>query len=167
MNPLLQSVVASLKAGTQTEAIAQIDRVTDYCMSRNDKKVFDGWDREPIRLLVAYHWAKGTLLVHEKDGEVDGIFMWYRCNLSDDWSFITEWMPDRPDGDSIFMAFLHAENPKAFKEIVLNFLRFEPAVFTLNLFGSRVRKNQETRIMYSPKLFLKILAIKESNKNGE
>jgi hypothetical protein len=65
------------------------------------------------------------------------------------------------------MAFLHAENPKAFKEIVLNFLRFEPAVFTLNLFASRVKKNQETRIIYTPKVFLKILAIKESNKNGE
>jgi hypothetical protein len=163
MNPLLDSVILALQTGKQNESIAQIDRVTDYCMSRNDDKVFGGWDREPIRLLVAYHWAKGTLLVHEKDGEVDGIFMWYRCNLSDDWSFITEWMPDRPDGDSIFMAFLHAESSKTFKELVLNFLRSEPAIFTLKLFGSRVRKNQTTRIMYTPKLFLKLLAIKESN----
>lgn len=163
MNPLLDSVVLALQTGKQKEAIAQIDRVTDYCMSRDDDKVFGGWDREPIRLLVAYHWAKGTLLVHEKDGEVDGMFMWYRCNESDDWDFITNWEPDRPDGDAVFMAFLHAESSKTFKELVLDFLHTEPAVFTHKLFGSRLRNGKSTRIVYTPKLFQKLLAIKESN----
>jgi hypothetical protein len=163
MNPLLQSVILALQSGTQKEAIAEIDRVTEFCVKNEDEKVFGGWGRDIIRLLVAYHWAKGTLLVHEKDGEVDGMFMWYRCNESDDWSFIHEWMPDRPDGDSIFMAFLHATSPRSFKELVLNFMQSEPAVFTHKLFGSRLRNGKSTRINYTPRLFQKLLTIKDNN----
>lgn len=161
MNPLLDSVVAALQSGTQKEAIAQIDRVVDYLVKNESEKVFRGWGTDIIRILVAYHWAKGTLIVHEKDGEVDGVFMWYRCNESDDWSFIHEWKPDRPDGDAIFMAFLHASSSKSFKEGVLNFIQSEPAIFTHKLFGSRVRNGKSTRIVYTPKLFQKLLTIKE------
>lgn len=163
MNPLLDSVVLALQKGTQKEAIAQIDRVVAFCVKNESDKVFGGWGEDIIRLLVAYHWAKGTLLVHETDGEVDGMFMWYRCNESDDWSFIHEWKPDRPDGDSLFLAFLQATSPRSFKELVLNLLHTEPAVFTHKLFGSRLRNGQSTRIVYTPKLFQKLLAIKEPN----
>jgi len=118
MNPLLQSVVASLKAGTQTEAIAQIDRVTKFCMDNESDKVFGGWGEDIIRLLVAYHWAKQTLLVDEEDGEIKGMFMWYKCNESDGWEFIHEWKEDRPDGDAIFLAFLCSVSPASFKRLV-------------------------------------------------
>ena len=163
MNPLLQSVILALQNGTQKEAIAQIDRVVDFCVKNENDKVFGGWGINIIRLLVAYHWAKGTLLVHETDGKVDGMFMWYRCNESDDWSFVHEWMPDRPDGDSLFLAFLMATNSRSFRELVLNFLESEPAVFTHKLFGSRLRNGKSTRIVYTPKLFQKLLTIKEHN----
>jgi hypothetical protein len=163
MNPLLQSVILALQSGDQKEAIAEIDRVTEFCVKNEDEKVFGGWGRDIIRLLVAYHWAKGTLLVHETAGEVDGMFMWYRCNESDDWSFIHEWMPDRPEGDSLFLAFLMASSSRSFRELVLNFLATEPAVFTHKLFGSRLRNGKSTRIVYTPKLFQKLLTIKEHN----
>lgn len=163
MNPLLQSVILALQSGDQKEAIAEIDRVTEFCVKNEDEKVFGGWGRDIIRLLVAYHWAKGTLLVHETNGEVDGMFMWYRCNESDGWEFIQEWMPDRPDGDSLFLAFLTASSSRSFRELVLNFLATEPAVFTHKLFGSRLRNGKSTRIVYTPKLFQKLLAIKEHN----
>lgn len=163
MNPLLDSVVAALESGTQKEAITQIDRVVAYLVANESEKVFRGWGADILRTFVAYHWAKGTLLVHETYGEVDGTFMWYRCDETDDERFILDWIPDRPEGDSIFLAFLQAKSTRSFKELVLNFIQSEPAIFTLKLFGSRIKNGQRTRTHYTLKLFKKLLAIKEPN----
>jgi hypothetical protein len=39
MNPLLQSVILALQSGDQKEAIAEIDRVTEFCVKNEDEKV--------------------------------------------------------------------------------------------------------------------------------
>lgn len=160
MNSLLDSVGLALQTSTQTEAIAQIDRVTKFCMDNESDKVFGGWGEDIIKLLVAYHWAKGTLLVDEENGEIKGMFMWYKCNESDGWEFIHEWKEDRPDGDAIFLAFLCSVSPASFKRLVVSLLDQEPAIFTHKLFGSRVRNGASTRVNYSLKLFKKLLSIK-------
>jgi hypothetical protein len=161
MNSILQSVILALQTNSQKDAIAQIDRVVKFCLENESDKVFGGWGEDIIKLLVAYHWAKGTLLVDEENGEIKGMFMWYKCNESDGWEFIHEWKEDRPDGDSIFLAFLCSTSPASFKRLVVNFLNQEPATFTHKLYGSRLRNGVSTRVNYSLKLFKKLLSIKE------
>lgn len=156
-NELLQSVVLALEKGTQREALAYIDAVTDFAVANESDKVFGGWGRETIRLLVAYHLAKGTLLTQAREGKITALFMWYRLNEGDGWEFIHEWKADRPEGDSLFMAFLHATDNPSFKAIVIDFLKKEPLALTLKLFGSRLRNGASTRITYTPRLFTKIL----------
>lgn len=156
-NELLYSVVAALERGTQREALAFIDAVTDFCVENENEKVFGGWGRETIRLLVAYHLAKGTLITQVREGKITAMFMWYRLNESDGWEFIHEWKPDRPEGDSLFLAFLHATDNASFRQIVLDFLQQEPLARSLKLFGSRLRNGVSTRVRYTPRLFTKIL----------
>ena len=79
MNPLLQSVQLALQNARQKEAIDFIDEVVEFCVEHENGKVFDGWEEEMIRLMVAYHWAKQTLIVHHNaDETIRGVFMWYR-----------------------------------------------------------------------------------------
>jgi len=163
MNPLLQSVIAALQSGAQKEAIAQIDRVVEFFLKNKNDKIFGSWGTDIIRLMVAYHWAKNTLIVSEKDGEIDGVFMWYRCNANDGWEFVDEWKPDRPDGDAVFLAFLHCNNNDSLRRGVLNFIEMVPDVFSLKLFAFRVKNKKPTLVTYSPKLFQKLLTIKEHN----
>ena len=55
MNILLQSVQVALENRTQKNAILAMDEVVDFCVEHENGKVFDGWDKELIRLMVAYH----------------------------------------------------------------------------------------------------------------
>jgi hypothetical protein len=157
-NPLLQSVQLALHNGAQAEAIELIDKVVDFCIKHENGKVLDGWPRDLIQLLVAYHMAKDTILIDlEQDEEIKGVYMWYNCNEEDDWSFVQSWLPDQEDGGAIFMAFLYASNNEAFKRIAANFILKCPEVTTKKLIGIRHRQGAPTRITYTPKLFNKIL----------
>jgi hypothetical protein len=72
-NPLLQSVQLALHNGAQAEAIELIDKVVDFCIKHENGKVLDGWPRDLIQLLVAYHMAKDTILIDlEQDEEITG-----------------------------------------------------------------------------------------------
>ncbi len=123
MNPLLQSVQIALQNAEQKEAIAFIDKVVDFCIAMENGKVLDGWPRDLIQLLVAYHMAKDTFIVEQdEDGKILGVFMWYNCDEDDDWFFIQNWTPDREDGNAIFLAFIFAENNTAFKGITRQFI---------------------------------------------
>ena len=68
MNSLLQSVQIALQNAEQKEAIAFIDKVVDFCIEKENGKVLDGWPRDLIQLLVAYHMAKDTFIVEQYDG---------------------------------------------------------------------------------------------------
>jgi hypothetical protein len=159
-NPLLQSVQLALHNGSQAEAIELIDKVVDFCIKHENGKVLDGWPRDLIKLLVAYHMAKDTILIDAgKDEEIQGVYMWYNCNEDDDWSFVQNWLPDQEDGDAIFMAFIYASDNEAFKRITANFILKCPEVTTKKLLGIRHRQGTPTRVTYTPKLFNKILGV--------
>jgi len=160
MNSLLQSVQLALQNAEQKEALVYIDKVVDFCIKKENGKVLDGWPRDLIQLLVAYHMAKNTILIDAgKDEEIQGVYMWYNCNEEDDWSFVQSWLPDQEDGDAIFMAFLYASDNEAFKRLTANFILKCPEVTTKKLIGIRHRQGAPTRITYTPKLFNKILGI--------
>ena len=158
LNPLLQSVQIALQNKTQTNAMSMMDEVVRFCEEHENGKVFDGWDEELIRLMVAYHWAKKTLIVHQDElGAIKGVFMWYNCNEDDGWHFINKWHPDREDGDSIFLAFLFARDTPAFKELTLDFLTKCPEALEKKKLGLRYRSGFPKRVTYDNRLFKKIL----------
>tara|TARA_R110002050_G_scaffold111022_2_gene224123 strand:+ start:5109 stop:5591 length:483 start_codon:yes stop_codon:yes gene_type:complete len=158
MNPLLQSVQLALQSVEQEEALKQVDKAVKFCIKHENGKVFDGWDEDLIRLMVAYHWAKKTLIVHKnEDKTIRGVFMWYNCDKSDGWNFVNNWEPDKEDGDSIFMAFLFADGKDSFKELTKDFINKCPEALTKNKIGLRYRNGFPKRILYTNKLFKKII----------
>ena len=160
MNPLLQSVQVALQNAQQQEAIDFINKVVDFCIEHENGKVLDGWPRDSIQLLVAYHMAKHTFLFEQdEEGNIEGVFMWYNCDVDDDWMFVQNWIQDDPDGNAIFMAFVFADNTNAFKRITHNFIIKCPEVMQKKLLGIRHRKGEPTRVEYTPRLFNKILNI--------
>ena len=52
-NELLNNAVATLNDTRNLEFINFVDKVTDYCIENENGKVFDSWDRETLRQLVA------------------------------------------------------------------------------------------------------------------
>lgn len=160
MNALLQSVQLTLQNNQQKEAIDFINKLVDFCIEHENGKVLASWPEEQIKLLVAYHLAKDTLLFEQDDeGNIQGVFMWYNCNQDDGWGFIQNWDPDDLDGDSIFMAFLFASNTDTFKRMTQNYIIKCPEVMQKILLGIRYRKHRPTKVTYTPKLFNKILNI--------
>ena len=160
MNPLLQSVQLALQNATQKEALVYIDKVVDFCIEKENGKVLHGWPRDLIQLLVAYHMAKDTITTEQdEEGNILGVLMWYNCDEDDDWFFVQNWEADREDGNSIFMAFLFAEDNQSFKKMTHNFIVKCPEVMHKKLLGIRHRRGIPTRVEYSTKLFNKILSI--------
>lgn len=157
-NNLLSSVQVALRSGNQPEAVQWIDSIVDFCIKHENGKVFDGWEREDVQLMVAYHIAKKTLIYVHEDGEIKGVFMWYNCNHDDNWNFVQDWTPDRPDGDSVFLAFLFSESTPYFKELTELFLKSEDTA-DKRLLGIRYRNGFPKRVEYKPELFKKILAL--------
>ncbi len=161
-NPILNSAVSALNSAKQPKFIEFVDKVVDYCVANENGKVFQDWDRDVLRQLVAYHQAKGTLLVlADSDSEIKAVFMWYNCDSDDQWSFVYNWEEDKPKGDAIFLAFLFGSEPFAMKELLLKFIQCEPDCLTKKLLGVRCRQGNPTRIKYTTKLFSKILKAKE------
>ena len=158
-NPLLQSVMIALQSGNQREAMEEIDSIVDFCIQHENGKVFDNWDRDLIRTMVAYHKAKGTMVVTYDGDDITGVFMWYNCDYEDDWNFVLQWEPDREDYDSIFLAFLFASSTQAFKQLTYLFLQQSNTLNTEHLLGIRHRNGVPTRVEYDQKLFKKILEL--------
>ncbi|MEM6888766.1 MAG: hypothetical protein AAF636_11565 [Pseudomonadota bacterium] len=162
-NPVLDVARKMLK----NERGTLLARLTGFCLSHENGKVFGNWKPFTVKQMIAYHAAKNTLYYGlDAQGEVEAVLMWYRCNLEDTWEFIQDWHPDRADGDSIFMAFLFAAHTAAFKRLTLSFIGMEPDVLTKRLIGVRYRNNQPCRVTYTPKIFAKILKLKEGSNHG-
>lgn len=160
-NAVLNAAVAALNSGMQPEFVSYVDRIVDYCIENENGKVLDGWDREALRQLVAYHQAKNTLIVlADGDSNIQGVFMWYNCNKDDQWSFVYNWDEDNPSGDAIFMAFLFASSTSAWKQMLIKFIQLEPDCLWKKLIGVRYRKGNSTRVEYTTKIFSRILKAK-------
>ena len=127
-------------------------------MSKKENgKVFDDWGEDIITTMVMYHLSKKTISVIYDCGEVVGVHMWYNCSYDDGWEFIREWIEDRKNGDTVFLAFLFAENRKVLKELTLDLLAKEPDVLTKKLIGIRHRHGVPTKVDLSLKYFNKLL----------
>lgn len=163
LNPLLQSVQLALQNATQVGALAYVDEIHKFISSGKYGEVLDDWEPELVRLLIAYHLAKDTLLCErDEDGKIAGIVMWYTCNSDDTFQFIADWEPDREGGDSVFLAFLYASSTKALKKLTLSLIEKEPSVLHKKLIGLRMKHgNVPTRMDYTQKLFSKILSKKD------
>ena len=162
VNQLLQSVLLSLESGKQKSIIAFVEDVVAFMCNEKNNSVLDDWEPEALRQLVAYHLAKGTLIVSsDGEGNIAGVLMWYRCNDTDDWSMITEWKEDRTQYNALFLAFLYADSKKAFQEMARRVMQMEPEWESKSLIGLRAKNgNQPTRMDYPKTLFKKILQLK-------
>jgi len=157
-NPLLQSVQLALQNATQQDALRLIDGIVGFCVKHENGKVLGEAEEDVIRLIVAYHWAKKTLYTKfNESGELEAVFMWYHCDEDDDWNFVTDWEPDKEDGDSIYLAFLYTSSTEAFRNGTRGFLEQCPQALNKKLFGIRRREVIPRRVNYTQKLFKKIL----------
>ncbi len=157
-NRLLQSVQVALENKTQRSAILAMDEVADYCIKNVNEKLFKDWSQEMIRLMVAYHWAKKTLIVSYDEGNhVNGLFMWYNCNEDDGWDFITNWEEDKEDGDAIFLAFISADSMDIVKENMNRFVSMQPDLLSKKLIAFRLKNGIHTKMNYNNRIFKKIL----------
>mgnify|MGYP003626400102 CR=1 FL=1 len=79
-NPVLNAAVAALNSGEQPHLATYVDRIVDYCVENENGKVFEDWDRDTLRQLVAYHQAKKTIIaLSDNENNIQGVFMWYNC----------------------------------------------------------------------------------------
>jgi hypothetical protein len=136
---------------------SEVKKIVDYCLRKENGKVFDDWGEDIITTMVTYHMFKKTISVIYDGEEVVGVHMWYNCNYEDGWEFIRGWEEDDPNGDSIFLAFLFAENRKVLKQLTLDLFSKEPNVLIKKLIGIRHRHGVPTKIDLSVKYFNKLL----------
>tara|TARA_R110002051_G_scaffold154782_3_gene226959 strand:+ start:14732 stop:15367 length:636 start_codon:yes stop_codon:yes gene_type:complete len=139
-----------------THLVELFDRLYDFIYSTPENvEVVHNFDPEVVRLLIAYHYLKGTLVWHSTEGEIDGLLMWYRCQ---DWTWddIIAWKPDDKDGDSFFLAFLWSK-PGGMRGLCLQLIAKVPEVITHRLLGLREKKDGPRLIEWSQKLLVRVL----------
>ena len=100
-----------------------VDECLRYMDENDDGTVFGGGDEEARRMLVSYHMAKQTLVLHRDSiGMLDGIIMFYRFKGDWKWRDIETWRPDDADGKTIVLVWMHAKNNQATREMILTWL---------------------------------------------
>tara|TARA_B100000519_G_scaffold157989_1_gene139628 strand:+ start:26 stop:523 length:498 start_codon:yes stop_codon:yes gene_type:complete len=128
--------------------------------SEENAYVLDHFEPKVVRLLIACHYLKNTLIYHTANGKIDGLVMWYRCNDQWDWDDIVNWTPDDPEGNCYFLAFLWAKG-NALRRMTLELIDRQPEVIRGRLFGCRERQDGPRVVEYDQRLLVKIL-----QKNG-
>ena len=133
------------------------EQLYEFTTSTEDNAyVLDHFSSEVVRLLIAYHYLKNTLIYHTSGGKIDGLLMWYRCNEKWDWDDIVNWTPDDPKGDCYFLAFCWAQGP-ALRALALELINRQPEVIRGKLFGCRERQDGPRIVEYDQRLLVKIL----------
>jgi hypothetical protein len=140
----------------------QVKDIVDYCIRKENGQVFIDMDESTITTMVTYHLFKKTLSVIYKGNEIVGVHMWYNCDYTDDFSFILNWEEDKKDGDTIFIAFLFAEDDDAMIELLHDFIDKEPDMLVKKL--KAIRGNQEIDV--SRKWFTKVLKRRNYGKQN-
>jgi len=136
----------------------EVQKITKYCIDRENGKVFRNETEETIQTIVFYHIAKKTIIVEkDEDNNVKGVLMWYNCDYDDGWDFICNWEEDKPEGDTILLAYFFADNIKYIKRGIEKLLQKEPNVLTKKLTGYRLRQFNPQKVDFSNRLFDKFL----------
>ena len=133
------------------------DRLYEFT-TKNEKNayVLEHFEPEVVKILIAWHYLKKTLIYHTTDGEITGLFMWYRTNEKWSWEDILTWKADDPGGNCFFLAFLWGEG-EALRKITLELINRQPEVIRGKLFGCRERQDGPRIVEYDQRLFVKIL----------
>ena len=136
----------------------EVQKITKYCIDRENGKVFRNETEETIQTIVFYHIAKNTIIVEkDEDNNVKGVFMWYNCDYDDGWDFICNWEEDKPEGDTILIAYFFADNIKYIKRGIEKLLQKEPNVLTKKLTGYRLRQFNPQKVDFPNRVFDKFL----------
>ena len=135
----------------------EVEKIVGYCIKKENGKVFDDWGEDIITTMVTYHMMKKTISVVYDGDEVVGVHMWYNCNYDDGWDFIKNWEEDKPNGDTVFLAFLFADNKEAMRKLTIDLIEREPDVLTKNIISIRQRNGGPARVEYSLKFLKKLL----------
>lgn len=135
----------------------EVEKIVGYCIRKENGKVFDDWGEDIITTMVTYHMMKKTISVVYDGDEVVGVHMWYNCNYEDGWDFIKNWEEDKPNGDTVFLAFLFADNKEAMRKLTIDLIEKEPDVLTKNIISIRQRNGGPERVEYSLKFLKKLL----------
>jgi hypothetical protein len=136
----------------------EVKKITKYCREKENGKVFPQEEEATINTIIFYHITKNTIItVKDKDENIIGVVMWYNCDYEDGWDFVLNWEEDKKDGDTVFIAFLFAENRKVLKKLTADLIEKEPDVLTKKLIGIRQRRGIPTKIDLSVKYFNKLL----------
>ena len=67
---------------------SEVKKIVDYCLRKENGKVFDDWGEDIITTMVTYHMFKKTISVIYDGEEVVGVHMWYNCNYEDGWNLL-------------------------------------------------------------------------------
>ena len=138
----------------------EVKKIAKYCIKRENGKVFRNETEDTIQTIIFYHIAKKTIIVEkDKKDNVKGVLMWYNCNYDDGWDFICNWEEDKPEGDTILLAFFFADNIKYIKRGIKKLLKQEPAVLTKKLTGYRLKHFNPEKVDFPNRLFDKFLKI--------
>jgi hypothetical protein len=135
----------------------EVEKIVGYCIRKENGKVFDDWGEDIITTMVTYHMMKKTISVVYDGDEVVGVHMCYNCNYDDGWDFIKNWEEDKPNGDTVFLAFLFADNKEAMRKLTIDLIEREPDVLTKNIISIRQRNGGPERVEYSLKFLKKLL----------
>ena len=134
-----------------------LNQLYEFTISTEENAyVLEHFERDVIKTLIAYHYLKKTLIYHTTEGEVDGLFMWYRCTRDWTWDDILKWTPDSKTGNCYFLAFLWARGP-ALRRMTLELIDRQPEVIRGKLFGCRERQDGPQIVEYDQRLLVKIL----------
>jgi hypothetical protein len=89
--------------------------------------------------------------------------MWYKCNEGKWKELIDKWLPDDPNGDSIYLTFLFANSKRSFRSLAINAISLEPDILTKKLLALRCKRGKELGefVKYDLRLFNKILKLKD------
>ncbi len=136
----------------------EVQKITKYCIDRENGKVFRNETEETIQTIVFYHIAKKTIIVEkDEDNNVKGVLMWYNCDYDDGWDFRCNWEEDKQEGDTILLAYFFADNIKYIKRGIEKLLQKEPNVLTKKLTGYRLRQFNPQKVDFPNRLFDKFL----------
>ena len=151
-------VAAFLDRGMPLELRSLVEELYRYTLQSDDNaEVLHDFPERVVRVLIALHFSKGTLIYHrDHRHEIDGLLMFYRCNQEWTWEDIREWKADDPKGDSFFLAFLWA-GPGAMKDMCIDLIRKVPEVITHKLLGLREKKDGPKLVRYDQRVLVKIL----------
>lgn len=127
-----------------------VQPLTDYFCQNRTENLLPHWPRDHVALLVAYHFAKETILyVRDQEGRILGVFMWYMATEDQTWEDLEDWAEDAENPTCIFLAFLLATDTHALHAMAREFLRIAP---DLPFFGCRRGK----RVRLSRNLLIRL-----------